>query len=75
MVDLSDLLKIRRYIANQNKKQKVLAWELTEEEQKRADINESGKIDLMDILVLRRYIAASKSEAIRRKNPTWYWTN
>ena len=75
VVDLSDLLKIRRYIANQNKKQKVLAWELTEEEQKRADINESGKIDLMDILVLRRYIAASKSEAIRRKNPTWYWTN
>lgn len=75
IVDLSDLLKIRRYIANQSKKNKNLSWELSNDEAKRADVDENGKVDLKDVLMLRRYIAAAKSEIIKKKNPNWYWSS
>ena len=72
-VNLMDLLKLRRHIANQKRTQKITEWELSEEEQERADVHENGEIDLIDILVLRRYIAASKSETVKQNHPGWYW--
>ena len=74
-INLIDVLKLRRYLANQKKEQKIDSWELSEEEQTRADASQNGKIDLMDVLVLRRYIAASKSETVKKNHPDWYWEN
>ena len=74
-VNLMDLLKLRRYIANKKRTQKITEWELSEEEKSRADVHEEGKeeINLMDVLVLRRYIAADKSETVKQNHPNWYW--
>ena len=74
-VDLSDVLKIRRHIANEKKTTKITTWELTSDEKTRADINGNGTIDLSDNLLLRRYIAASKSETVKKNHPDWYWNN
>ena len=74
-VDLTDVLKIRRHLANQNKTTKIPTWELSEDEIKRADINGNESIDLSDTLILRRYIASSKSETVKKNHPDWYWEN
>ena len=66
-INLVDILKLRRYIANQTK------WNLTDEEKERADVNEDEKINLSDVLKLRRYIAASSNESIKAKHSDWIW--
>ena len=64
-INLSDVLVLRRFIANSNK------WNLTSEQQKKADVNGDSKINLSDVLVLRRYLAASSNSSIAKKHPTW----
>ena len=66
-INLTDALKLRRYIANSTK------WNLTNDEKNRADVEEDGTINLQDALKLRRYIAASSNENIRRKHQDWIW--
>ena len=66
-INLTDVLKLRRYIANSTK------WSLTAEEKTRADVNEDGKINLSDVLKLRRYVAAQINASIKAKYPDWIW--
>ena len=66
-INLFDVLKIRRYIANSTK------WNLTNDEKNRADVEEDGRINLQDVLKLRRYVAASSNENIRTKHQDWIW--
>ena len=67
IINIRDIIKIRKYIANQTK------WKLTSEEMKRADVTGDSKISIRDIIKIRKYIAASSSESIKRKHPDWMW--
>ena len=73
-VDLTDVLKLRRYLA-MLKTNKNTSWNLNNDEKSRADINGDKVINLNDNLILRRYIAASKSQSIIDTHPDWYWSN
>ena len=66
-INITDVLKLRRYIANSTK------WTLTSEEIVKADIDENNQINIIDVLKLRRYIAASSNESIRIKHLDWIW--
>ena len=66
-INLTDVLKLRRYIANSTK------WSLTDEEKTRADVNKDEKINLSDVLKLRRYLAAQSNASIKTKHPDWLW--
>ena len=66
-VNIRDIIKIRKYIANLTK------WDLTDSEKLRADVDENDRINIRDIIKIRKYIAASSSETIRTKHPDWMW--
>ena len=70
-INLVDVLKLRRYIANLTKVKPKDEWDLTEEEQRRANVNEDGIINIADVLKLRRYIAATSNSTIAEKYPEW----
>ena len=66
-INLTDVLKLRRYLANSTK------WSLTDAEKTRADVNKDEKINLSDVLKLRRYLAAQSNSSIKTKHPDWMW--
>ena len=69
-IDISDSLKIQRYIASV-KGQEREEWNLTQEQLKQADTDGNGIINITDLLNVQRYIAAKKSEVVREKHPEW----
>ena len=70
-INLVDVLKLRRYIANQSKETPNEDWDLTEEEQERANVNKDDKINIADVLALRRYIAAHSNDTIAENHQDW----
>ena len=66
-VNITDVLKLRRYIANSSK------WNLSDIEKTRADVNQDGQWNVTDVLKLRRYIAASSNSSIANKHHDWLW--
>ena len=64
-INIRDIIKIRKYIANQNK------WNLTESEKNISDVNRDKKINIRDIIKIRKYIAASSNTTIANKHPNW----
>ena len=66
-INIRDIIKIRKYIANSAK------WNLTDAEKTSADVTGDGKINIRDIIKIRKYIAASSSESIATKHPDWLW--
>ena len=67
IINIRDLIKMRKYIANSNK------WKLANDEKTRADVNGDGKINIRDIIKIRKYIAAKSSNDIAKKHPKWMW--
>ena len=66
-INLADVLKLRRYLANSSK------WNLSDIEKTRADVNQDGQWNVTDVLKLRRYIAASSNSSIANKHQDWLW--
>ena len=74
IIDIGDLLKLKRYIAQANDKsvaQKHPDWNLNSKQISIGDINSNNVIDIGDILKIQRYIATQNSEAVRLKHPSW----
>ena len=73
-IDIGDLLKLKRHIAQSNDKyvaQKHSDWKLSSEEITIGDVNNNGRIDIGDILKIQRYIAAQNSAEVKAKHPDW----
>lgn len=73
-IDIGDLLKLKRHIAQANDKsvaQKHSDWKLSSEEITIGDVNNNGKIDLGDVLKITRFIAANNSAEVKDKHPDW----
>ena len=73
-IDIGDLLKLKRHIAQANDKsvaQKHSDWKLISEEITIGDVNNNGKIDLGDVLKITRFIAANNSAEVKDKHPDW----
>lgn len=73
-IDIGDLLKLKRHIAQENDKsvaQKYSDWKLSNEEITIGDVNNNGRIDIGDILKIQRYIAAQNSAEVKAKHPDW----
>ena len=66
-INMRDIIKIRKYIANSRK------WSLTSNEKSAADVTGDGKINIRDIIKIRKYIAASSNATVRAKHPDWIW--
>lgn len=66
-INVRDLVKIRKYIANQTK------WQLTSDEKTKADVDKDGKITIRDIINIRKYIAADSNDNVAKKHPNWKW--
>ena len=64
-INIRDIIKIRKYIANSTK------WDLTDEQKTKADVDKNNKINIRDIIKIRKYIAASSNESIGTKHPDW----
>ena len=64
-INIRDIIKIRKYIANSNK------WNLTETEKKKADVDGNTIINIRDIIKIRKYIAAKSNSIIATKHPDW----
>ena len=62
IVNLKDILRIRRYIATIKTGKHKEEWSLSELEKNYADINKDGTIDLRDVLQIRKIIAKNKLE-------------
>ena len=73
-IDIGDLLKLKRHIAQSNDKsvaQKHSDWKLNSEEITIGDVNNNGRIDIGDILKIQRYMAAQNSAEVKAKHPDW----
>ena len=73
-IDIGDLLKLKRHIAQANDKsvaQKHPNWKLSSSEITIGDVNKNGRIDIGDILKIQRYIAAQNSAEVKAKHPDW----
>ena len=64
-INIADVLKLRRYIANSSK------WNLSDIEKTRADVNQDGQWNITDVLKLRRYIAAHSSADVAQAHSEW----
>ena len=73
-IDIGDLLKLKRHIAQSNDKtvaQKHSDWKLSSEEITIGDVNNNGRIDIGDILKIQRYMAAQNSTEVKANHPDW----
>ena len=64
-INIRDIIKIRKYIANSTK------WDLSDKQKTNADVDRNSRINIRDIIKIRKYIAANSSESIRTKHPEW----